>query len=77
MLQDQSLEGTAGFKNDRGPETHEGFMGLGLAGSGDGSYNIFSDDAFLSQWNLVWMVMDPAEDTTCEFKPLAASTKKD
>jgi len=67
FLQDQTLDGHPGFNNDRGPASSEGLMGLGFSGRGDGSYNVFNDSAFPSQWNVVWLVMDPAPLEKCGF----------
>ena len=67
LLQDQTLAGDSGFNNDRGSATSEGFMGIGFAGRGNGTYTVFDDSAFPSQWNVVWLVMDPAPDALCNF----------
>ncbi len=67
LLQDQSLSLGSGFNNDRGSAASEGFMGIGFAGRGDGSYSVFDGTAFPSQWNVVWVVMDPAPDPGCNF----------
>ncbi|MFK7994605.1 MAG: CAP domain-containing protein [Granulosicoccus sp.] len=67
LLQDQSLSGNSGFNNDRGSVTSEGFMGIGVAGRGDGSYTVFDGSNFPSQWAVVWLVMDPAPDANCNF----------
>ena len=67
FLQDQTLAGDAGFNNDRGETTSEGLMGIGVAGRGDGTYTVFDAARFPSQWNVVWLVMDPAPSNKCNF----------
>ena len=67
LLQDQILGGDSGFNNDHGSAASEGFMGIGFAGRGDGSYSVFDGKAFPSQWNVVWLMMDPAPLESCDF----------
>lgn len=67
LIQDQTLDGGSGFNNDRGSAASEGFMGIGYAGKGDGSYTVFDGSKFPSQWNVVWLVVDPVPDTRCDF----------
>lgn len=67
LLQDQILGGDSGFNNDHGSAASEGFMGIGFAGRGDGSYSVFDGNSFPSQWNVVWLMMDPAPLTSCDF----------
>lgn len=71
LLQDKTLSGDSGFNNDRGSADSEGFMGIGLAGRGDGSYTVFDGATFPSQWNVVWLVIDPAPDPACNYSLLA------
>lgn len=67
LLQDRSLSGGSGFNNDRGSAASEGFMGIGFAGRGDGSYTVFNGTTFPSQWNVVWVVMDPSPRANCNY----------
>ena len=67
LLQDQTLGGGSGFNNDRGSAASEGFMGIGFAGRGDGSYSFFNGTTFPSQFSVVWVVMDPSADAACNF----------
>ena len=67
LLQDHILGGDSGFNNDHGSAASEGFMGIGFAGRGDGSYSVFDGKAFPSQWNVVWLMMDPAPLESCGF----------
>ena len=67
MLQDQTLQGGAGFNNDHGSASSEGFMGIGFAGRGDGSFAVFNGTSFPTQWTVVWLVMDPANDPACNY----------
>ncbi|MFK8080636.1 MAG: hypothetical protein AB8B97_10150 [Granulosicoccus sp.] len=67
FIQDESIYRGSGFNNDHGPGNSEGFMGIGFAGRGDGSYSFFDGNAYPTQWNVVWLVMDPADDPACNY----------
>lgn len=67
LLQDRILGGDSGFNNDHGDAASEGFMGIGFAGRGDGTYSVFDGKTFPSQWNVVWLMMDPAPLANCDF----------